>query len=183
MCELGVHVDNLKHFVEILFDYVGSSDCLQVDLIRQRVSRLGLSPSQLEVHTVDGFQGREKEAVIISFTRSNDQGHFRQLLRVYLLTCLTGTHSASVLCAGKFGFLREQRRTNVAVTRARRHLALVGDSGTISREPFISGLIDYCSTHGDVRTAHDYINGNLGDFMYAHPPGTLTCYAYLVCAF
>ena len=45
---------------------------LQVDLIRQKLEVTG--SSKIEVHTVDGFQGREKEAVIISFTRSNKQG-------------------------------------------------------------------------------------------------------------
>ena len=56
---------------------------LQVDLIRQRVRALSLSPgsngsgSELEVRTVDGFQGREKEAVIISLTRSNEKGKMK----------------------------------------------------------------------------------------------------------
>ena len=45
---------------------------MQVDLIRQKLEITG--SSKIEVHTVDGFQGREKEAVIISFTRSNKQG-------------------------------------------------------------------------------------------------------------
>ena len=77
--------------------------------------------------------------------------------------CLVWFTSPPISFVGEFGFLREQRRTNVAVTRARRHLALVGDSGTISREPFIGGLLKYCSTHGDVCTAYDYINGNYGN--------------------
>ena len=50
---------------------------MQVDLIRQRVHSLFVSSaneSQLEVHTVDGFQGREKEAIIMSLTRSNKKG-------------------------------------------------------------------------------------------------------------
>ena len=51
------------------------------------------------------------------------------------------------------------RRTNVAMTRARRHLALIGDSSTVSREPFINGMISYCQEHGEVCSAHDYING------------------------
>ena len=56
---------------------------LQVDLIRQRVRALSLPPgstgsgSELEVRTVDGFQGREKEAVIISLTRSNEKGKMK----------------------------------------------------------------------------------------------------------
>lgn len=63
-------------------------------------------------------------------------------------------------CLGEIGFLSEQRRTNVAVTRARRHLALVGDSHTISRDPFIEGLLHYCSEHGEVFSGHDYISSN-----------------------
>ena len=51
---------------------------MQVDLIRQRVHSLFVSSacneSQLEVHTVDGFQGREKEAIVMSLTRSNKKG-------------------------------------------------------------------------------------------------------------
>ena len=59
---------------------------------------------------------------------------------------------------GDIGFLREQRRTNVAVTRARRHLSIIGDSVTISHDPFIKGLIEYCSEHGGVHSAHEYIH-------------------------
>ena len=60
---------------------------------------------------------------------------------------------------GEVGFLHEQRRTNVAVTRARRHLALIGDSATISKEPFIKGLVNFVYDHGEVRSAFDYVNG------------------------
>ncbi|KAF8960877.1 AAA domain-containing protein [Flammula alnicola] len=59
----------------------------------------------LEIGTVDGMQGREKEAVIISLVRSND---IREV-----------------------GFLKEKRRMNVAMTRAKRHLCVVGDSSTV----------------------------------------------------
>jgi len=65
------------------------------------------------------------------------------------------------VCAGEFGFLEEVRRTNVAVTRARRHLALVGDSETLGREPFLKGLLDYCTAHGEVRSAHEYLHGKV----------------------
>lgn len=66
---------------------------------------------------VDGFQGREKEAVIISFVRSND--------------------------AGQIGFLSEVRRTNVAITRARKHVCLIGDSGTLEKNPFYNRLVRF----------------------------------------
>ena len=46
------------------------------------------------------------------------------------------------------GFLHEIRRSNVAITRARRHLALIGDSSTLSHEPFLKGMFDYCMKTG-----------------------------------
>ncbi|HLU47531.1 MAG TPA: IGHMBP2 family helicase [Planctomycetota bacterium] len=81
----------------------------------------------LEVGTVDGFQGREKEAVVISMVRSNEQG--------------------------EVGFLADARRMNVAVTRARRHVALIGDSATVGRDPFLRRLIEYAEGAGEYRTA------------------------------
>jgi len=74
----------------------------QVRLLR---SRLAQTPG-LEIDSVDGFQGREKEAVVISLVRSN--------------------------CEGQIGFLADVRRMNVALTRARRRLVVIGDSATIS---------------------------------------------------
>ncbi|CAG5120566.1 unnamed protein product, partial [Candidula unifasciata] len=101
---------------------------LQVDLLRLR-----LHPKypDLEVKTVDGFQGREKEAVVISMVRSNT--------------------------AGEVGFLAEKRRINVAVTRARRHLAVVCDVETVSHDVFIKSLVDYMADKGDLLSAHQYI--------------------------
>ena len=66
---------------------------------------------KLEVSTVDGFQGREKEVIIISMVRSNPKG--------------------------EIGFLSNERRMNVAVTRAKRLCVLIGDSGTVSKNPFL----------------------------------------------
>ncbi|XP_075529451.1 DNA-binding protein SMUBP-2-like isoform X1 [Dermacentor variabilis] len=100
---------------------------LQVELIRLRLS--SRHPG-LEIRSVDGFQGREKDAVVMSFVRSND----------------TGT----------VGFLAEDRRINVAVTRARRHLAVVCDSTTMSRHDFLRSLVDYISDEGEVRSAREY---------------------------
>ncbi|KAE9390633.1 P-loop containing nucleoside triphosphate hydrolase protein [Gymnopus androsaceus JB14] len=61
--------------------------------------------TSLEIGTVDGMQGREKDAVVISLVRSNDKR--------------------------EVGFLKERRRLNVAMTRAKRHLCIVGDSETV----------------------------------------------------
>lgn len=60
---------------------------------------------------------------------------------------------------GEYGFLKEQRRSNVAVTRARRHLCLIGDSDTVSHEPFMKGMIDYCHQNAEVWSAHEYLQG------------------------
>ena len=62
-------------------------------------------------------------------------------------------------CSGEVGFLSEERRLNVAVTRARRHLVLIGDSETVSHVPFIKGMVEFCQERGDVWSAHDYLEG------------------------
>lgn len=76
---------------------------------------------ELEIDTVDGFQGREKEAVVISLVRSN---------RI-----------------GEIGFLGDKRRMNVALTRARRKLFVIGDSATLGRHAFYSDLLEYFQLH------------------------------------
>ncbi len=81
----------------------------------------------LEVDTVDGFQGREKEAVVVSLVRSND--------------------------AGEVGFLADVRRMNVAITRARKKLVVVGDGATVARHPFYDGFFRYAQGIGAWRSA------------------------------
>lgn len=80
----------------------------------------------LEIDTVDGFQGREKEAVIISCVRSNGDG--------------------------EIGFLSDTRRMNVALTRARRCLIVVGDSATLGGHEFYASLIEYFELVGGYRS-------------------------------
>ena len=76
----------------------------------------------LEIDTVDGFQGREKEAVVISCVRSN--------------------------FTGEIGFLADARRMNVALTRARRKLIVVGDSATLGGNEFFAALLSYIESIG-----------------------------------
>jgi superfamily I DNA and/or RNA helicase len=83
----------------------------QVALIRRMLRVDGL-----EIKTVDGFQGREKEVVIVSFVRSNKS-------RV-------------------IGFLKDLRRLNVSITRAKRKLILIGDSTTLESEGCYKRLIE-----------------------------------------
>ncbi|PFX24396.1 DNA-binding protein SMUBP-2 [Stylophora pistillata] len=112
---------------------------LQVELLRLRLSS---KYPALEIKSVDGFQGREKEAVVISLVRSNEKG--------------------------EVGFLAEHRRINVAITRARRHLAVVVDSETVSHDYFLKSLMEYMSSAGEVRSAHEYLQDSL--------PTTVNCY-------
>jgi superfamily I DNA and/or RNA helicase len=80
----------------------------------------------LEIDSVDGFQGREKEAVVLSLVRSNAEG--------------------------EIGFLADVRRMNVALTRARRKLLVIGDSATLSVLPFYRRLFEYFEELGAYQT-------------------------------
>jgi predicted DNA helicase len=93
----------------------------QVRLLREMLDVPGL-----ETDSVDGFQGREKEAVVISLVRSNANG--------------------------EIGFLSDIRRMNVAMTRARRKLLMIGDSATLGGHPFYSTLLEYCEGLAAYRT-------------------------------
>lgn len=86
----------------------------------------------LEIDTVDGFQGREKEAVLISLVRSNDKG--------------------------EIGFLSDKRRMNVAITRARRKLVVVGDTATLSGKAFYDDLFAYFDSVGAYRSVWEFIS-------------------------
>ncbi|TFK29436.1 P-loop containing nucleoside triphosphate hydrolase protein [Coprinopsis marcescibilis] len=82
--------------------------------------------SSLEIGTVDGMQGREKEAVIITLVRSNDKR--------------------------EVGFLKEKRRMNVAMTRARRHLCVIGDSSTVVHGGrYLKKWLEWLESNADVR--------------------------------
>ena len=72
--------------------------------------------SLISVNTVDGFQGQERDIILISLVRANDDG--------------------------QIGFLRDLRRMNVAITRARMKLIILGDASTMCRHPFYKKLFD-----------------------------------------
>jgi len=95
----------------------------------QRLRQLLHDAGELEIDTVDGFQGREKEAVVVSLVRSNPEGDL--------------------------GFVADIRRINVALTRARKKLIVIGDSATIARHPFHDGFVRYAERCGAWRSAWD----------------------------
>ena len=82
-------------------------------------------------HTIDGFQGQERDWVLLSLVRSNG--------------------------GAELGFLKDYRRMNVAMTRARRQLVVVGDSATIGNDPFYGAFLDYVEAHGDYASAFAYM--------------------------
>jgi ATP-dependent RNA/DNA helicase IGHMBP2 len=134
------------------------------ELVRQHVEKLvrcGLQPQQiavitpyngqvetlrnlllpnhpkLEIRSVDGFQGGERPVVVLSLVRSSPRGGMDGI-----------------------GFLKEDRRLNVAVTRAQRHCCVVADSDTVSQSPFIRNLLRWIEDNGESRSALEY---GLGD--------------------
>lgn len=101
----------------------------QVAALRKRRALFD-SLAGLEIATVDGFQGREKEVIVLSFTRSNDRG--------------------------TVGFVSDNRRANVAATRARRHLALICDADTIRHDEFLSSLIEHVENFGEYYLGEEF---------------------------
>ncbi|MFP4115933.1 MAG: IGHMBP2 family helicase, partial [Candidatus Aenigmatarchaeota archaeon] len=95
----------------------------QVDLLNSKMDAEGL-----EIKTVDGFQGREKEVIVLSFVRSNENG--------------------------EIGFLKDLRRLNVSITRARKKLIMVGDSETLEEHPTYKRLLNYVEEIGKVLKAN-----------------------------
>ena len=87
-------------------------------------------PKQIRVSTIDSFQGQEKENIILSLVRSNDDGDI--------------------------GFLKDYRRMNVAITRAKEQLFVVGDSATIGSDVFYDAFLTYIEKFGTYRTAWEF---------------------------
>ena len=89
-----------------------------------------LLPKQLRISTIDSFQGQEKETIIISLVRSNDDG--------------------------EIGFLKDYRRMNVAITRAKEQLFVIGNSATIGADIFYNAFLTYIEKYGVYRTVWEF---------------------------
>ncbi len=89
-----------------------------------------LFPKQLRISTIDSFQGQEKEIIIVSLVRSNDEG--------------------------TIGFLNDYRRMNVAITRAKEQLFVIGDSATIGGDAFYNSFLTYIEKAGMYRTVWEF---------------------------
>lgn len=86
--------------------------------------------SHLSIKTIDGFQGEERDVIYISLVRSNDDQ--------------------------EIGFLNDLRRMNVALTRAKKKLVVIGDSATIGSNPFYKKFIEYCEESKFYKSAWEY---------------------------
>ena len=89
-----------------------------------------LLPKEMRISTIDSFQGQEQHTIILSLVRSNDEGDI--------------------------GFLKDYRRMNVAITRAKEHLFLIGDSATIGGDAFYHSFLTYIESKGCYRTVWEF---------------------------
>src|SRR5690606_24206856 len=107
----------------------------QINLLKQQLLEIpALKPflPYISVNTVDGFQGQERDIVYLSMTRSNEDG--------------------------EIGFLSDLRRMNVAMTRARKKLVVIGDSATLSGHPFYAGFISHAEKTDSWHSAWEFID-------------------------
>jgi superfamily I DNA and/or RNA helicase len=84
----------------------------------------------ISVGTVDGFQGQEREIICISLVRSNARN--------------------------EIGFLQDIRRMNVALTRAKQHLVVIGDSATLANHPFYKDFLTYVEETAAYRSVWEW---------------------------
>lgn len=138
----------LKHIKMVLAQYAQSKDSgkrisigiispykEQVQYLTAQIAgdeELEKFKSQIAVKTVDGFQGQERDIIYISMVRSNDQR--------------------------EIGFLSDTRRMNVALTRAKKKLVVIGDSATIGNHPFYKDFLDYAESIGAYKSAWEFIS-------------------------
>ncbi len=96
------------------------------------LSEKDLQSYPISINTIDSFQGQERDVVYISLVRSNENG--------------------------EIGFLKDYRRMNVAMTRAKKLLIVIGDSATIGQDEFYGNFLDYVDAQGNYRTAWEFFN-------------------------
>jgi hypothetical protein len=104
----------------------------QIRLLREQLENTpDLQPylHKISVNTIDSFQGQERDVVYISMARSNSDG--------------------------EIGFLADVRRMNVAITRARKKLVIIGDSSTLAALPFYTDLVSYAEKVNGYQSAWD----------------------------
>ncbi|MBZ0244443.1 MAG: IGHMBP2 family helicase, partial [Cyclobacteriaceae bacterium] len=138
----------LIHSLEQLVDQIGQQEWIhagysigiitpysaQVAILlglAEETPQLNEIASLISINTVDAFQGQERDVIAISLVRSND--------------------------SGEIGFLNDIRRTNVAITRARKKVIIIGDSSTLYANPFYNELVEYVQNKNYYQSAFELI--------------------------
>lgn len=106
----------------------------QIEYIKDQFTedeKLKTYQEYVTINTIDGFQGQERDVIYISLVRSNDKN--------------------------EIGFLSDYRRMNVAMTRARKQLIIIGDSATIGQDKFYGKFIEYVEKCGGYRSAWEFM--------------------------
>jgi ATP-dependent RNA/DNA helicase IGHMBP2 len=136
--QLSMLVNRLKdHYNDLNFPSIGiiSPYKQQIELLKMQQSGYpewsGIL-HKISVNTIDSFQGQERDIIFISLTRSNTDG--------------------------ETGFLSEIRRINVAMTRARKKLVVIGDSATLSKIDFFGGFVEYTQKNNAYKSAWEFVN-------------------------
>jgi len=114
--------------IGIISPYKAQVGLLKEQFVERHKEALTLL-SRVAINTVDSFQGQERDIIYISMVRSNEKG--------------------------EIGFLADTRRMNVAMTRARKKLVIIGDSATIGAHPFYEKFLDYINDIGAYRSAFE----------------------------
>ncbi|MFD2163767.1 AAA domain-containing protein [Paradesertivirga mongoliensis] len=134
----------IRHLTTLITNLTPLMDCPSIAIISPYKEQMGvlkdlllqepaLQPfsKYISVNTIDSFQGQERDVVYISMTRSNPEG--------------------------TIGFLSDIRRMNVAMTRARKKLVVIGDSATLSRRAFYADFIGYAEGVGGYKSAWEFM--------------------------
>lgn len=127
------HLDPLLHnsFLESPTVGILSPYGAQVRFIQEEIEAEKDFPFDVQIKTIDSFQGQEKDIIYLSLVRSNVEQ--------------------------KIGFLKDYRRMNVAMTRAKKKLVIIGDSATLAADSFYSALLDYIEKNGTYRSAWEFM--------------------------
>jgi superfamily I DNA and/or RNA helicase len=124
-----------RHFGAIRESLSGGNTVAIISPYRAQVSLLEsifAEMPEVVVNTIDSFQGQERDIVYISLVRSNEKN--------------------------EIGFLKDYRRMNVAITRARKKVVIIGDSATLGHDGFFKDLLEYSESIGAYRSAWEFIS-------------------------
>jgi predicted DNA helicase len=125
----GMPLNNLPE-ISVISPYKQQIE--ELKSLLQASSELQALGNKLSINTIDSFQGQERDVVYISMTRSNAEN--------------------------TIGFLSDVRRMNVAMTRARKKLVVIGDSATLSQLPFYADFIEYAQAHNAYQSAWEFVD-------------------------